>query len=250
MTILYILVLGLITLVVGTLIGTVGVGGILLIPSLSAFASLSTQVAMGTALFSFIFTGVLGTWLYQRRGSIDWEVTIPLCLGALLFGYLGSLANARAPVRLLNLLLAGIIIFAGIYALKPHSSRVSGTPASKNAQRARLLTIGAVVGFGSGLTGVGGPVLSVPIMVVFGFNPLTAIAASQVVQITAAFSGSVGNFRHGFIDFSTAWWVTLIELAGVAIGVVLAHRASSSLLKKVVSIVCMVVGGYIFIRSW
>lgn len=46
---------------VGGLIGTVGVGGILLIPALSALAGLSTHTAMGTALFSFIFTGLLGT---------------------------------------------------------------------------------------------------------------------------------------------------------------------------------------------
>lgn len=246
----HLVLLGIITLIVGTLIGTVGVGGILLIPALGAFAGLHTHMAMGTALFSFIFTGILGTWLYHRRGSIDWEVTIPLCLGALLFGYFGSLVNASAPVRLLNLLLAAIIIFAGIYAIKPHKDRPATAPASKNTRRARLLAIGAAVGFGSGLTGVGGPVLSVPIMVAFGFNPLTSIAASQVVQITAAFSGSIGNFNSGFINFSVAWWITLIELAGVAMGVTLAHKASGPLLKKIVSVVCIVVGVYIFIRSW
>lgn len=246
----HLLFLGLITLIVGTLIGTVGVGGILLIPTLRAFAGLSTHVSMGTALFSFIFTGILGTWLYHRRGSIDWEVTAPLCLGALLFGHLGSLANAGAPARLLNLLLAAIIIFAGVYALKPHRTGIADVPGSKASRWTSLLAIGAAVGFGSGLTGVGGPVLSVPIMTAFGFHPLTSIAASQVVQITAAFSGSIGNFRHGFIDFSVAWWVTLIELAGVAVGVNLAHSASSSLLKKAVSVVCILVGGCIFIRSW
>ena len=68
---------------VGGLIGTVGVGGILLIPALSALAGLSTHTAMGTALFSFIFTGLLGTWLFQRHGSIDWRITIPVCLGGL-----------------------------------------------------------------------------------------------------------------------------------------------------------------------
>lgn len=246
----HLLVLGFITLLVGTLIGTVGVGGILLIPALGSFAGLSTHVSMGTALFSFIFTGILGTYLYQRRGSINWEVTIPLCLGALLFGYVGSLTNANTSVRSLNLLLAAVIIFAGVYALKPHTGIISSDGKGKINRFILLLLIGSMVGFGSGLTGVGGPVLSVPIMVAFGFHPLTSIAASQVVQITAALSGSIGNFRHAFIDFSVAWWITLIELLGVSIGVYLAHTASSSLLKKIVSIVCVIVGSYIFLRSW
>ncbi len=60
---------------VGTLIGAVGIGGILLIPALSAFAGLPIHAAMATALFTFGFTGVTGTVMFQRRGSIDWNVT-------------------------------------------------------------------------------------------------------------------------------------------------------------------------------
>ena len=59
-----------VAVVVGALIGTVGVGGILLIPALSGIVGMSTHTAMGTSLFSFLFTGLLGTWLYQRHGSI------------------------------------------------------------------------------------------------------------------------------------------------------------------------------------
>ena len=230
---------------VGALIGTVGVGGILLIPALSAFAGLDTHQAMGTALFSFIFTGVLGTWLYQRHGSIDWHITLPVCGGGLIAGYFGSLANAYAPAALLNLLLAGVIIFAGIYALFPAKLRTIRASASLPM----LFTIGAVVGFGSGLTGVGGPVLSVPLMVILGFHPLTSIATSQVIQIAAACSGSLGNLGHGFIDFQTALWVTGLELLGVFAGVRLAHTIPASTLKKIVSIVCIIVGAFILIKT-
>ncbi|MDR2054451.1 MAG: sulfite exporter TauE/SafE family protein [Desulfovibrio sp.] len=246
----HIAILGVITLTVGMLIGTVGVGGILLIPALGALAQLSTHTAMGTALFSFIFTGILGTILYQRRGSIDWEVTAPLCAGSLLFGYFGALVNANAPVRILNMLLAAVIMFVGIYTLRPHRTVCNEAAAvSKLSRRFRLLFIGVAVGFGSGLTGVGGPVLSVPLLIVFGFPPLTSIAASQVVQITAALSGSAGNLAHGFIDFTVVWWVTLFELAGVVLGAGIAHASSSAFLKKIVSVVCIAVGGYILMRS-
>src|SRR5688572_28534961 len=64
---------------VGALIGAVGVGGILLIPALAAFGGLGMREAMATALFTFIFTGVTGTLLYQRKRSIDWRITVPLC---------------------------------------------------------------------------------------------------------------------------------------------------------------------------
>ena len=68
------------------LIGTVGVGGVLMVAYLALFAGLSIHQAAATALFSFLFTGLLGTVLYQRRGSIDWRITAPVCAGAIVFG--------------------------------------------------------------------------------------------------------------------------------------------------------------------
>ena len=242
-------VLLLVAVLVGGLIGTVGVGGILLIPALSALGGLTTHADMATALFSFIFTGILGTWLYYKHGSINWGITIPVCVGGLLGGYPGALANAIAPAWILNLILGCIIIFAGIYALFPAKGGTIEYRPGDTRQRLQLILIGATVGFGSGLTGVGGPVLSVPFMVILGFAPLTSIATSQVIQITAATSGSISNFANGFVDIHMALLVTAAELIGVVAGARLAHTVSSGVLKKMVSVVCIIVGGFIFIRA-
>ena len=146
-----------------------------------------------------------------------------------------------------------MIIFAGVYALFPaKGGRLeyrSMNGGGDLKQKLFLLAIGGAVGFGSGLTGVGGPVLSVPLMVIIGFSPLTAIATSQVIQITAALSGSAGNLAHGFIDTGTALWVTVAELVGVTVGARLAHSISQASLKKVVSVVCIVVGAFIVLRA-
>ena len=242
-------VLLLVAVLVGGLIGTVGVGGILLIPALSALGGLTTHAAMATALFSFIFTGILGTWLYYKHGSINWGITIPVCVGGLLGGYPGALANAIAPAWILNLILGCIIIFAGIYALFPAKGGTIEYRPGDTRQRLQLILIGATVGFGSGLTGVGGPVLSVPFMVILGFAPLTSIATSQVIQITAATSGSISNFANGFVDIHMALLVTAAELIGVVAGARLAHTVSSGFLIQMVSVVCISVGGFIFIRA-
>lgn len=244
------LLLSMAALLVGALIGTVGVGGILLIPALGLFAGLSTHMSMATALLSFVFTGLLGTWLYQRHGSIDWRITIPICVGSLLFGGLGAMVNGYVSARFLNLLLGIIILFAGFYALFPARKGLSAAGIAAGGRRFWLLWgIGGLVGFGSGLTGVGGPVLSVPLMVILGFSPLTSIATGQVIQIAAALSGSIGNAANGVIDYGTAAWVGCLELAGVAAGARLAHAISMNLLKKIVSIVCILVGALILARA-
>ena len=81
---------------VGALIGAVGIGGVLLIPALTAFAGLPIQTAMATALFTFTFTGIVGTVMFQRRGSIDWSIARPVLVTAVVFAFLGAWANSIA----------------------------------------------------------------------------------------------------------------------------------------------------------
>jgi uncharacterized membrane protein YfcA len=120
------LVLLALSLAVGVSIGAVGIGGILLIPALTAFGGLEVHRAMATALFTFFFTGVAGALLFQKRGSIDWRLTVPLSLGALACGFLGAWVNARMGAPALSLILAALIVFAGIYTLAAHGGdRVS-----------------------------------------------------------------------------------------------------------------------------
>jgi len=235
---------------VGALIGAVGIGGVLLIPALTAFAALPIQTAMATALFTFAFTGIVGTALFQRRGSIDWTVTRPVLLSAVIFAFVGAWVNSIARPTTLALVLAGVIIFAGVYTLLTwHGMRQAAFRDDTHAQRLLLLAIGGIAGFGSGLTGVGGPALSVPLMVMFGFPALVSIGASQVLQIVAAISGTLGNLQFGAIDFAIAAIVTLLELAGVIVGVRLAHAVDAGVLRKAVALLCLVVGIALVLRE-
>ena len=241
--------LGMIAAVVGILIGTVGVGGILLIPALELLVPLSIQAAMATALFTFIFTGIIGTWLFQRRGSIDWTLTAPLCLGGALFGLVGAWANSRLDARVLALILAAFVVLVGAYTLFTGTARRSAYLEHRpRLQRALLFTIGAVTGLGSGLTGVGGPALAVPMLVLCGFPTLSAVGASQVIQIVASVSGSAVHLMHGTIDMRLAAPLTVFEMLGVVIGVRLAHAIDAHLLRRAVGLLCVAVGALLLMR--
>ena len=67
-----------VAVLVGFFIGAVGVGGVLLIPALAVLGGLDIHRASATGLFTFLFTGLLGTWLFYRKGSVDWRITAPM----------------------------------------------------------------------------------------------------------------------------------------------------------------------------
>ncbi len=205
---------------------------------------------MATALFTFIFTGVIGAVLFQRRGSIDWNITVPLCIGAAIFGFFGAWANAKIDAFGLSLILSSIIVFAGIYTFftktRENSIAFQNRPV---LQQILLVGVGAVVGFGSGLTGVGGPALSVPIMILLGFSPLSTIGASQVIQILAAISGTAGNLRYGSINYELVVICTIIEVIGVVIGVWIVHAVNAQVLRSCVGILCILVGAGLLMQT-
>lgn len=235
---------------VGLFIGAVGIGGVLLIPALTVLGGLDVHASSATALFTFFFTGVLGTWLFQRYGSIDWRISLPVCVSAVAFSFAGAVVNSMIGAPLLNKIIAIIIIAAGVYILLPtNQNKLRITPVDSFRERTVLVAIGAAAGFGSGLSGAGGPVFSVPIMLAFGFAPLTAIGVSQVLQITSAASGTLANLAYGSIDFVTAAWITIFELIGVVVGVRVAHIVNMRQLRIAAAWLCVVAGIAMFIRS-
>jgi uncharacterized membrane protein YfcA len=217
---------------------------------LALFGGLSIHQAAATSLFSFLFTGLLATWLYQRRGSIDWDIAVPVCAGAVVMGYFGASAAALVDPRPLSIVIALIIVAAGLYVLVPlkiTAPRRDGR--SGSGEQILLSVVGGAAGFGSGFSGAGGPLFSVPMMVILGYAPLAAVATSQVLQIIAATSGSLGNLRHGFIDWRIAALVTVFELAGLIVGVRLAHIASALALRRLAGALCVVSGGLLLWRT-
>src|ERR1700757_5483910 len=58
-------------LVSGLLIGCIGIGGVLLVPILSLMG-IDVHAAIAASMFGYLFSGLIGTWLYARKASIDW----------------------------------------------------------------------------------------------------------------------------------------------------------------------------------
>jgi uncharacterized membrane protein YfcA len=78
-----------------------------------------------------------------------------------------------------------------------------------------LLGLGGVVGFLSGLFGVGGGFLMTPLLIMIGVPPTVAAASDSNQIVAASASGSYAHARAGSVDFKMG---TLLLLGGVAGG--------------------------------
>lgn len=239
----------LISISIGVLVGAVGVGGFFMPTALTLVAGVTIHQGTATSLFTFIFTGIVGTIYFHKKGSINWSLVWPICIGAGLTGFAGAWVGSKLSTTMLSGVLAVMIMSAGIYTLAAGDRTTALIVGNSRKQWLVLAGIGAITGFLSGLTGIGGPALSVPLMMLCGYSILSAIGAGQVLQIVGALSGTIANLKFGTIDFGLAWFITVFEICGVLLGAYIIHKVDIRLIKKFVGVLCVVAGFAFMFRT-
>lgn len=239
------LALPVLAVVVGVLIGMVGVGGVLLPPGLVALGALSANEATATSTWAFVFTGVVGTLAYAWRGVIPWGMLARLTVGVVPAAFVGALVNATLPGSVVLLGLAALTLFVGVQQLRPRAVRETRAELGTAA----LVAVGAFVGFGSALTGTGGPVLLVPVLLTLGVAPLRAVAVSQAVQLPVVVAGSAGYLQTGLVDLRLGTALGCLAALGVVAGAVVATRIPAEGLRRIVALACIAAGVFLVVRA-
>ena len=99
-----------------------------------------------------------------------------------------------------------------------------------------LLGLGGLVGFLSGLFGVGGGFLMTPLLIFIGVPPAVAVASQANQVIAASVSGVLAHWRRGNVDFKMGLVLLAGGLAGSLIGVWLYSRAAPASARSISSI--------------
>jgi len=117
-----------------------------------------------------------------------------------------------------------------------------------------LVGAGAVVGFLSGMFGVGGGFLLTPVLIMIGIPPTFAAASDSCQIIAASSSGTAAHFRLGNVDFKLGSVLLLGGLTGGSIGVhvirmLRAMGAADFAITVTYIVVLGGIGGFMFVES-
>lgn len=91
-----------------------------------------------------------------------------------------------------------------------------------------LVLGGLVSGMLAGILGIGGGSILVPLMVYLGFTPINAIGTSSLAILLTSLSGSIQNWRMGYIDWHKISSLGLPALIAAQIGAALAQYISAA----------------------
>lgn len=250
-------------LVIGVALGALGGGGsILAVPVLVYVAGQSASAATATSLVAVGAASAVGAMGHAKGGNIRWGAAAAFIATGIPGSWAGAQVNESIDGEVLLLAFSGLILVAAYRMLTacPSCTKageeealaleaaadavitepgVGGTttvvetepPATTTALaagRARavlpVVLAGTVVGFLTGLFGVGGGFVIVPALTLaLGMSMPAAIATSLVVIVGNA-SVSLGFRGLGAVDWSLAVPFTLTMLIGSLVGSLNSHR--------------------------
>ena len=244
---------------IGTVASMVGVGGgVFIVPLLTLLYPFSPAEAAGTSLTTIIFTSLASTANYSKQKRIYYKTGLILAIttvpGALLGAYLTSVIEPW----LLGLIFGVFLFFVALRMIfqlnlgsknsdtekDTHSSLVSSENLLFESRTVVLLGVGLSFfgGLSSGLLGIGGGSLLVPIMALAMGIPIhITVATSMFTMIFTSIAGVTQHFSLGHIDFGYAVLIALGTIFGAQLGAYTSKKVSSRNLRRIFGLVLIVV---------
>lgn len=234
------LMIGAANLVVGALVGLCGVAGFLLPMFYTASLGLSISEGLALSFSAFIVSGVLGALNYQKAGNLDIKFGLKLSIGSLIGAVAGVKLNLLIPEDKVQMLLYLVVLLSGIsILLRKDKERTSDSNRFSIEEKLPLtLALGFVTGVICSMSGAGGPVLVMPLLVVFGIPIRTAVGVALFNSIFIGIPAVIGYL--GQCDLMKILPILLAALVTHGIGVFYgsknASRINQEILKKGIAV--------------
>jgi hypothetical protein len=245
---------------IGILASMTGVGGgVFIVPILTFFYDFRVNSATGTSLTAIIFTAIASTINYARQKRIYYKTGLLLAVTAAPGAYLGGWIAKITKEQLLGLIFGVFLILVAarmIVSLARRKEADKTLPVKTDAELVRsgkIIIIGVALGFfggfASGLLGIGGGTLIVPIMAfALGMPIHLATATSMFTMIFTATSGVAEYYQAGLVNFPIALLFAAGTVVGAQVGAYTSNKISNRNLTVIFSIMLTVAGANMILK--
>jgi len=221
---------------VAFLYAAVGHGGASGYLALMALFSMAPEFMKPTALLLNLFVSLSAFILFFKGGHFKWKIFLPFALASIPFSFLGGMISLDAAVykKILGILLLFPVIRLVAFPNKTIDEL-------KTPDVLVSLLIGAIIGFLSGLIGIGGGIILSPVLLLLAWtNQKQTAAISALFIFVNSLSGLAGQITKG-IDFQSDMMAYVgIAFVGGSFGAWFgAKRFDQTVLKYLLAIVLL-----------
>jgi len=207
-------------------------GGFVMVPLQVIWAKRTQHRATGTSLAAILPIAIVAaaTYYFGRSSpQTDLAVAFFLGVGGVVGAFFGSLAARRISDRVLSIMFAMLLVAVGLKEV--YDAFIGAAPHLLGAavralsfrDYAAITAGGVVVGVVSGLTGVGGGILIVPLLGLgFGIRQRVAQGTSLVAVLPTSAIGALTHHRSGDVNLRAAMWMGIAGVPAAVAGSALA----------------------------
>jgi uncharacterized protein len=234
---------------VALLYASVGFGGGSSYLAILALSSIAFTELRAIALFCNIVVVTGNVFLFYKEKKIDFKKIIPLVIFSIPMAYIGG--YVKITEQLFFILLGFTLLFAAI-TMWISKKITSEKEMTNNSNFLKNSGFGGLIGFISGMVGIGGGIFLSPLLHLTNWDTPKKIAAtSSVFILVNSLAGLGGQLSNP--NFTVNWHLTSILLTAVFIGGQIGNRLSSKfltpiLLKKATAVLIAFVSIRILIK--
>ena len=213
------LVLSILFFVTATLYSSVGFGGGSTYLALLLLWGVPYQVLPAIALLCNIFVVSGNCYNYIRAGNLNLKLLTPYLIGSIPLAFIGG--SLQIDKNLFEILLFFVLSTAGILLLLKFKSYNDTEGNYKKIPFIISLSIGSLLGFISGIVGIGGGIFLSPILFLLrAGKPQHIVATASIFILINSLSGIIGQLTKNavFNEISNYWLLLLAVIIGGQLG--------------------------------
>jgi len=229
--------------IVAFLYASVGHGGASGYLALMAIFSFAPETMKPTALLLNLFVAGIAFYHYYKAGYFNKKLFLSFALASIPLAFVGGMIEVDASIY--KKVLAVLLIFAILKMLNVFGKE------SEYIKQVKLwqgLAVGAVIGFFSGLIGIGGGIILTPIILLLHWGKMKEAAAVSALFIWVnSAAGLIGQISSGVKISSQAFILVGVALVGGFLGSYYGSRKfNNSLLRYVLAFVLIIASVKLF----
>jgi uncharacterized membrane protein YfcA len=226
--------------VVGLIAGLLGVGGgFLLVPTL-IMLGLPAHEAIGTSLACISVSSFASAYTHIREGRVLYRVVILKEAFSMPSAIVGAYLSSYFSERILKIIFALMLIYLAVSLLRQRPGpciEESGPIKYRNVP-----LVGIVAGLISGLLGVSGGILNVPLFhTLVGLPIKYAVGTSSLSLFFTALAGTFEHWRLGHVDVGLVLSLAPGLIVGARVGAKTVSRLSPSLMRKIFAVLLVLI---------
>ena len=213
------LVLSILFFVTATLYSSVGFGGGSTYLALLLLWDVPYHILPAIALLCNIFVVSGNCYNYIRAGNLNLKLLTPYLIGSIPLAFIGG--SLQIDKNLFEILLFFVLSTAGILLLLKFKSYNDTESNYKKIPFIISLSIGSLLGFISGIVGIGGGIFLSPILFLLrAGKPQHIVATASIFILINSLSGIIGQLTKNavFNEISNYWLLLLAVIIGGQLG--------------------------------